>query len=365
QNKQPEENVLVSLVCRSNYEVISKGGVELITRNFGDYRFLPHKVFPSIESASLSKPKDSKVAATSSSSSGDQGGWDYVVVTTKALPDLTNDAKDISNLITRGRRGSCIVLIQNGVGVEEPHRLEFPENPIVSAVTVISAEQIRQGVVKQNRWTRISMGCFTDGGFNRLSSPSSPKTDVGLSDREISELRKVGDSKVNELVEFFRNGGVKDAEFYQEVPLQLVRWHKICINGSMNPSSVLSGGTGNSRMSLDPELRIHLKGVMEEIFKAIPLLFPGQSFDETKLASPERILKSTERNTEGKPSMLLDWENGRRMELEVILGNPVRIARSAGVELPRLQTLYSLLKMAQTRRQEDREKERVERSSKL
>jgi 2-dehydropantoate 2-reductase len=42
------------------------------------------------------------------------------------------------------------------------------------------------------------------------------------------------------------------------------------------------------------------------------------------------------RNTGGKAIMLLDWEAGWPMELEVILGNPVRIARRHDVEMARL-----------------------------
>ena len=45
--------------------------------------------------------------------------------------------------------------------------------------------------------------------------------------------------------------------------------------------------------------------------------------------------------------MLLDWEEGKTMELEVILGNPIRIAREQGYEMPRMQSLYALLKMTQ------------------
>lgn len=44
--------------------------------------------------------------------------------------------------------------------------------------------------------------------------------------------------------------------------------------------------------------------------------------------------------------MLLDWEAGRPMELEVILGNPVKIARAKGFEMPRLQSMYALLKVS-------------------
>ncbi|KAN0062727.1 hypothetical protein ACQY0O_004922 [Thecaphora frezii] len=326
----PTNNVLVSLVCRSNYKAIAANGVELETHSFGNYHFTPHSVFASIQEAAANKPSS--------------GQWDYVVVTTKALPDVTNDAHDIRDLVTPGLEGSCIVLIQNGVGVEEMHRETFATNPIVSAVTVISAEQVRHGVIRQNRWTRISMGCYTNGTGRTHPSDKQDQS-------HLDTLTDAGNRRVKQLVDLFTAGSIRDAEYYDEVGLQLVRWHKICINGSMNPSSVLSGGTGNARMALDPELRRHLHACMQEIFDAVPHIL-GRNFPD-KLASPDRILKSTERNTQGKPSMLLDWLAKRPMELEVILGNPVRIARRHSVEMPRLQSLYALLKMAQTRRDED------------
>lgn len=327
QNRQ----ILVSLVCRSNYKAIASNGVTLETHSFGNYHFTPHRVFPSIAAAGEHKEAGFRQ-------------WDYVVVTTKALPDVTNDAHDIRPLVTRGTEGSCIVLIQNGVGIEEVHRVEFGQNPIVSAVTVISAEQVRHGVIKQNRWTRITMGTYTNG----QAKPNSLLSDSSL----LNKLTSTTDNHIRNLVAWFTATGIKDAEFAPELSLQQTRWHKLCINASMNPSSVLSGGTTNSRMSLDPELRVHLRACMDEIFSTAPKIL-GIPFDEKKHASPERILKSTERNTSGKPSMLLDWQAGRPMELEVILGNPIRIARREGIEMPRLQTLYALLKMAQTRKKED------------
>ena len=57
--------------------------------------------------------------------------------------------------------------------------------------------------------------------------------------------------------------------------------------------------------------------------------------------------------------MWLDWEAGKKMELEVILGNPIRIAREKGFEMPRLQTLYALLKMAQTNRDDQAAKAKL------
>ncbi|KAL1995397.1 hypothetical protein VTN49DRAFT_1584 [Thermomyces lanuginosus] len=312
----PSANIHVSLICRSNYNAIAQSGVRLETRAFGNYTFHPHAVYPSISAAA----DDPNAPAD---------GWDYVVVTTKALPDITDDAQQIAPLIKSDK--TCIVLIQNGVGVEEAHRARFPRNPIVSAVTVISAEQIRPGVIRQNRWTRISLGGY-----------STPDKSKSSSDDGSSSLASRSDACARHLAQIMKHhGGIRDAEAHSETDLQLIRWHKLCINGAMNPSSVLCGGRGNADMVRDPELRAHLRACMEEIFHAVPKIFPGRSLD-TVGASPDRILTSTERNVGAKPSMLLDWEAGRPLELEVILGNPIRIARRHGVEMPRLQTLFAI-----------------------
>jgi 2-dehydropantoate 2-reductase len=126
----------------------------------------------------------------------------------------------------------------------------------------------------------------------------------------------------------------------------------------MNPSAVLSNGTTNNAMAMDPELYIHLKGVMDEVLSTAPKVL-GTPLPK-EFATSEAILKSTRKNTSGsKPSMLLDWENGKQMELEVILGNPIRIAREKGLEMPRLQTLYALLRKAQENRDQAKTKSRL------
>lgn len=86
----------------------------------------------------------------------------------------------------------------------------------------------------------------------------------------------------------------------------------------------------------------------------------------TEFATSEALLRSTQRNSSGsKPSMALDWESGKQMELEVILGNPIRLAREKGVEMPRLQSLYALLKMKEANRILKIEKQKAQKPSKL
>ncbi|KAM6523429.1 hypothetical protein FSOLCH5_004050 [Fusarium solani] len=283
----PSHNVHVSLVARSNYAAIQKDGVKLLTRTFGDYTFTPDGAFPSVDAA----------AAAPEGSSGAKRDWHYIFVTTKALPDISDDSSIITPLV--GPK-SCIVLIQNGVGVEEPFRKRFPDTPIVSAVTVVSAEQTSPGTIRQNRWTRISIGPYTDG----LGAEDS---DLGRRSTECTEALRRWWTDL---------GGIRDVEPHDEVGLQT--------------------------------LRRHLLGVMHEIRDAVPRIL-GRPFPEY-MAAPEKIVESTARNKGARPSMLLDWEAGKPLELEVILGNPVRIARERGVEMPRLQSLYALLRSAQAMR---------------
>ncbi|KAI0547989.1 2-dehydropantoate 2-reductase [Xylaria curta] len=327
----PANNVLTSLTARSNYKAIASSGVSLKTRSFGDYVFHPHAVFPSVSAAAVPTSSDRR-------SSG-RDGWDYVIVTTKALPDRTDDAAMIAPLVSPR---TCIVLIQNGVGVEAPYRERFPQNPIVSAVTIVSAEQISQGVIRQNRWTRISLGPYTHGlGAAKASGHE--------------ELAARGQECMERLAHWWTElGGIRDVETHTELELQTIRWHKLCINAAFNSTAVLSGGRGNADQLTDSELRSHVAAVMAEIWDAAPAVL-GAPFPDT-LATPERIIRSNERNAGAKPSMLLDWEAGRPMELEVILGNPVRIARKAGVEMPRLQSMYALLRSMQLTRDAARTK---------
>lgn len=305
-------NCQVSVVCRSNYKAVAASGFRVDSPKYGFYTFTPHHTFANPREASSSNTV-----------------WDYIVVSTKALPDVSDDSEILAGLVKEGH--TAIVLIQNGLGVEDPYTKRFPSGTILSAVTIVSAAQTAPGVIKHNRWTRISIG------------PYLPRT---LGTTALSAAEEMAVDRNKTFVKLLQDGGIKDAEAYSHAKLQMVRWHKIAINASMNPSAVLSNGSTSSAMSNDAELYRHLKGVMEEVLATAPKVLGSPLPKE--FATPEQILKSAMKNPSGsKPSMLLDWEQGKKMELEVILGNPVRIAREKGLDMHRLQSLYALLKMAQ------------------
>ncbi|KAK4623865.1 hypothetical protein CLAFUW4_05701 [Fulvia fulva] len=313
-------NTAVSALCRSNFKAVKANGFKVTSPKYGEQVFRPEHVFSSPDEARKANIK-----------------WDYLLVATKALPDVSDDSALIEGLVSDG---TSIVLVQNGLGVEEPYQERFPKASILSAVTIASAAQPSHGVIQHNRWTRISIG------------PYLPHLDHGGSGAAHGD--KVAIEKNNALVGLLQEVGINDAESYDHAALQFVRWHKIAINAAMNPSSVLSGGCGNQEMSLDPELSRHLEGIMKEVLETAPKVL-GKPLP-SKLASAEQILNSTKKNSSGsKPSMWLDWEKGNKMELEVILGNPIRIAREKGFEMPRLQTMYALIVKAQENRDKAKE----------
>jgi 2-dehydropantoate 2-reductase len=313
---------LVSVVCRSNYSAVKANGFHISSPQYGDYTFTPKRTF--------ANPAEARKSGVH---------WNYIVVSTKALPDVSDDSEILEGLVGDG---TAIVLIQNGLGVEAPYAKRFPKASICSAVTIASCAQPSHGYIKHNRWTRINSG------------PYLPHLDTGSAQSTDSRVTAQNDA----FIRLLQEGGIKDASAYDHAKLQLVRWHKIAINASMNPSSVLAGCASNYDMSNDKEVHTHLKGVMEEVLEVAPKIL-GKPLP-AEFATPEQILRSTQRNTSGsKPSMALDWEQGKTMELEVILGNPIRIARERGFEMPRLQTLYALLRMAQENREKAKHKSKI------
>ena len=296
-------DIRVSVVCRSNYNAVNANGFVIESPNFGSCNWRPYKSFPKPDAA--------------------RGKWDYIVVSTKALPDVSDDSALIEGLVQDGTK---IVLIQNGLGVEEPYHKRFSRAHILSAVTIASCAQPEHGKIKHNRWTRINVGPY--------------------------KTKESCDEFVKML------NGIKDASVYTEEKMQLLRWHKIAINAAMNPSSVLAGGVDNAGMSKDPDMSEHLMGVMKEVLEVAQKVV-GKEFPKD-FATAEQILRSTQKNPSGSvPSMEQDWEGGKKMELEVILGAPIRLAKGKGLEMPRLQTVYALIKMKQRMRDEGKRESRL------
>lgn len=159
----------------------------------------------------------------------------------------------------------------------------------------------------------------------------------------------VAQQRVERFAGLLRDAGISDVDVLDHTGMQFARWHKTAINASVNPTAVLAGGVTNQGCAIDDQLCTHAKGVMAEILDAAEKVL-GRTLP-TSLPTIHDVWEGVKQDTSGsKASMLVDWEAGRQVELEAILGEPLRQASAIGIELPRTQTLYALLKSAQALR---------------
>ena len=123
------------------------------------------------------------------------------------------------------------------------------------------------------------------------------------------------------------------------------RWEKLCWNVPFNGLTVAAGGVTTEAIVTDPARRHEARALMEEVVAA------GNA-DLAARDRPERIdgeavitrmLALTDVMGPYRPSTLIDFLEGRAIEVEAIFAEPARRARALGVPTPRLDQLTALL----------------------
>lgn len=184
--------------------------------------------------------------------------------------------------------------------------------------------------IKHNHWTRTTIGPYVEG-----------------TDEHVAQKR------VEQFAELLKNAGIPDVYVLDHIGMQFARWHKTAINAAVNPTAVLAGGVTNQGVGIDDELCLHAKGVMNEVLDAAVTVL-GQELPAS-LPTVHDVWEGVKLDTSGsKASMLVDWEAGRKVELEAILGEPLRQARAKGLDMPRTQSLYALLRSSQAMRERNK-----------
>jgi len=116
------------------------------------------------------------------------------------------------------------------------------------------------------------------------------------------------------------------------------RWKKCIWNAPFNPLSVLSGGLPT--LAILESQEAFIRHIMQDVCEVAASC--GHPL------APHLIdanIKSTYAMPPYKTSMLLDYEQGRPLETEAILGNAVRRAQAAGIAVPYLESLYALMQL--------------------
>lgn len=310
-SKLQTDTTTVGVVARSNYAAIAAHGVEMRTHSFGTYTFVPSAVFASVADAGAD--------------------WDVVIVATKA----TDNAAVAESLAPALGGRAALVVVQNGIAIEDAFQARFPSTPIVSAVAIVSGEMAAPAVMQQYRWTRLHLGPYVNAAGEPRSADDASRAEAGA---------RVADA----LARIFAATGLTDALVHDARELQFVRWHKVMINAMMNPAGVLGGCATSDEMLGDDALRTLIHDGMYEIKAAAERVLGGAM--PASFAEPAAVIASIARNRGGRSSMVQDWQAGRTLELDAILRNPIEVAARHGVALPRVQTMYALLHCAQNKR---------------
>ncbi|KAJ1952883.1 hypothetical protein IWQ62_006120, partial [Dispira parvispora] len=251
--------------------------------------------------------------------------YDYILVCTKAFPSKIDTSQLIYPAV---QDGTTIVLVQNGIGVEDRVIEAFPHNTVIPAVIYVTTEQVDSGVIENFLPMRMIVGC------NQIMTLNSSERDIRLAQDQ-------------------RTAGVfadllnrADVVTTLTDNIQGYRWLKTVWNASFNTVSVVAGECNTHELLDDPALRELVLEMQREIW-AIGVAVTGQPLPiMEKSESPESIIKATrEGQPPYKPSMLQDYLNHYPMEHEVILKNPITSARQHQIPVPRCETVYAILRM--------------------
>ena len=320
----------VSTVLRSNFSAVSRDGYDIDSVDHGRIKnwkpsrgslrlefLLPmsilihYAVFPSFDAA-VPRTQDEQ--------------YDYIVIAVKSLPSTASSiVHGIKPLVSTG---TVIVLIQNGLDIEQPFSEQFPATPLLSGVSLIGSRLTGQNSVYHEGPDILKIGAYF---HHEASLPHAVQLKAA---KEFTALYGAG----------LRNSLNSYAKCSLVPDIAAARWQKLMVNSTLNVictllrisvGELLSSPHGRDKL-LEPAIR--------EVSAIGTAAGYGYALDETAI---QDTLNWMSKSSSFRPSMLVDLEAGRPLELSAILGAPLRVASKHGVQAPLLCRLYDLLSVTQ------------------
>ncbi|KAK6068078.1 hypothetical protein SCUP234_11291 [Seiridium cupressi] len=183
--------------------------------------------------------------------------FDFVLVTTKNISDIPPSVSDlIKPAVTPGT--TAIVLSQNGLNIEKPLILNFPTNPIISSISMISATEIGHGNILHDDRDIQEIGPF-------------PSANVP---------GDVAASAARRYVEVYNGCGKLNIKYEEDVLRS--RWRKLVYNASYNTvAAVIRMDTGRMRTSrhIIDDLVLPIMLEITAVAKAVGVELPPEVAD--------------------------------------------------------------------------------------
>ena len=202
---------------------------------------------------------------------------------------------------------TVVVLIQNGIGVEADVQQMFPNVPLIGGLAFICSAKTEPG--------RVNHQCY--GSINLAN--------YSCKDEVIFE----------NILKDFTAAGIPAAS----VPYDEARWKKAVWNMPFNGMTVALN-TRTDLLLKNPATRQLICDLMMEVVEASRTL--GISgVDE---AFVEKMIQMTDEMTPYSPSMKLDFDFHRPMEIYYLYTRPIEIVRAAGYRMRKLEMLEAELR---------------------
>jgi len=210
-------------------------------------------------------------------------------------------------------KDSIVILIQNGLGLEADLLKDIPGLQIAGAMAFICSNKTGPGHI-----THLDQGALNIGSYS---------------------------CKNEKTVEFINKDLTEAGINSQIVPLELARWKKLVWNIPYNGMTVALNTTTDILMK-NPASRQLIYELMLEVIHA------ANHLGKDKYTIPESfadvMMQTTDRMTPYSPSMKLDFDYKRPLEIEYIYTRPVKYARDAGYEMHKVSMLEKQLRFIES-----------------
>lgn len=258
-----------------------------------------------------------QMAVQAYASVADMPPCDWLLVGAKA----TSNAELAPVIAKAAAADGRVVLLQNGLGVEEQLRPLLPDNlHLLGGLCYICVNREAPGVIRHLALGAVNLGYH-----------SGPAGDAAAR----QTITQQG-------AELFRAAGI-DSQAMSD--LACARWQKLVWNVPYNGLSVLLQGSTTPLMA-DSHSRALIQALMAEVVEGA-----RACGHEVPQGYAEQLFAGTEKMPDYWPSMYHDFAHNRPLELEGIYAEPLARARAAGCSLPRLEALYQALAFIDRRNQ--------------
>ena len=206
---------------------------------------------------------------------------------------------------------TAVVLIQNGIGVEADVQQMFPDVQLIAGLAFICSAKTEPGRVNHQCYGSINLGNYS------------------CKDETL----------FNAIINDFIAAGVQAAS----VPYEEARWKKAVWNMPFNGMTVALD-TRTDLLLKHPSTRQLIRDQMMEVVGAARQLGVA-GVDE---AFVEKMIQMTDEMTPYSPSMKLDYDFHRPMEIYYLYTRPIELARAAGFRMSKLEMLEAELRFKAT-----------------